>query len=279
MSMPQSSTTMQSAGQVSMPIQTSAPSGSSLPMNTAPHISAIDSYSTVITDQSTGIGRQSNQQQSNAGSSLFGERSSFLGSYGSPDFQTPSFQSPLFQVPVFHNQGQVDQVPPMTLEMMHQRFTAIEHTMAGQVERFENAFPRLINRSANSGGAGSSGSAVTGSNTATGTAHVEVPPVKMVNNPLYNAIFQPSATDTPIQHVGTRSNNNGSQTVANTTRHGMHSWYYPMVPSQPAFIPPPRNFTFDGHQLPPLSSQYDAPVMMFGTPWGQHMPYQGYQVP
>ncbi|CAI9114743.1 OLC1v1015531C1 [Oldenlandia corymbosa var. corymbosa] len=110
MLMPQSSTAAtQSAGQVSMPIQTSASGGSSLPMNTLPNISAVDSFSTVKTDQSTGIGRQSSHQQSNVGSSLFGKRSSYLESYRSPGFQTPSFQSSLFQVPVFHSQGQADQ--------------------------------------------------------------------------------------------------------------------------------------------------------------------------
>ncbi|CAI9114813.1 OLC1v1015619C1 [Oldenlandia corymbosa var. corymbosa] len=115
----------------------------------------------------------------------------------------------------------MDQTPPMTLGMIHQRFMAIEHNMVAQVERFENAFQRITDQSANSGGAGSSGSTVTGNSKATGTAHVEVPLVNMVNNPLYNVIFQPSATDTP----------------------------------------------YNGH------------LMILGTPWWQHMPYQGYQVP
>ncbi|CAI9109215.1 OLC1v1008991C1 [Oldenlandia corymbosa var. corymbosa] len=139
-------------------------------------------------------------------------------------FQTPGIQSPLFQVPVFQNQGQTDQVPLVTPEMVHQRFASVEHTMAAQVEQFENAFQRLIDHSANTGGAGSSGSAVRRSNTTTGTARVELPPVDMVNNPLYNAIFQPSATEIPVQHTGKESRNNGLQTVSNAARQGTHSW-------------------------------------------------------
>ncbi|CAI9106461.1 OLC1v1005622C1 [Oldenlandia corymbosa var. corymbosa] len=99
MSLPQSSATTHSAGQSSIPIQTFASGGSFLPMNMLPNISAVDSYSTVTTDQPTGIQQQSSQQQSNVGSGLFGERSSYLGSYRSQGLQTPAFQSLLFQAP------------------------------------------------------------------------------------------------------------------------------------------------------------------------------------
>ncbi|CAI9099616.1 OLC1v1036466C1 [Oldenlandia corymbosa var. corymbosa] len=91
MTLLQSLTTAHLARQGSMPIQTFALGGSSLPF---PNILAVDSYSIVITDQYTGIGRQSSQQQSNVGSSLFGERSSYFGSYRSPGFQTPAFVPP-----------------------------------------------------------------------------------------------------------------------------------------------------------------------------------------
>ncbi|CAI9094941.1 OLC1v1030779C1 [Oldenlandia corymbosa var. corymbosa] len=124
MSLPQSSATAHSAGQGSIPNQTSASGWSSLPMNTLPNISTVDSYSTVITDQSTGIGRQSSQQQSNVGSK-------------------------------------------------------IEHVVATQVERFENAFQRLTDHNANRGSAGPSRSMTSGVNTATGAASSEVPPVSM----------------------------------------------------------------------------------------------------
>ncbi|CAI9115258.1 OLC1v1016111C1 [Oldenlandia corymbosa var. corymbosa] len=77
------------------------------------------------------------------------------------------------------------------------------------------------------------------------TVSSKVPPVSMVNNPLYHAIFQTSATDTPLQNL----------------REG------------------PGNFTFDGCQLPPLSPQYGAPVMMLGTSWRQQLPYQRFQAP
>ncbi|CAI9099372.1 OLC1v1036179C1 [Oldenlandia corymbosa var. corymbosa] len=244
-------------------------------MNMLPNILAVDSYSTVITYQSTGRGRQSSQQQSNVESSLFGERSSYLESYRTPGFQTPAFQSPFFQVPVFSSQGQTRQVPVITPEMLHQRFSEIEHTVATQVEHFENAFQRLTDHNANTGSVGPSRSMTSGVNTATGATSSEVPPVSMVNNPLYHAIFQTSATDTPVQNLGAGLSNNGSH---NAALQGILSWYYPVVPSQPTFVSPPGNFTFDGRQLPPLSPQYGTPVMMLGTSWGQQSPYQGFQV-
>ncbi|CAI9098829.1 OLC1v1035549C1 [Oldenlandia corymbosa var. corymbosa] len=243
-------------------------------MNTLPNISVVDFYSTEITYQSTGIRKQSSQQQSNVGSGLFGERLSYLGSYRSPEFQTPAFQSPLFQVPVFSIQGQTSQVPGITPEMLHQRFSEIEHAMATQVERFEDTFQRLIDHNSNTGSAALSRSMTPGVNTATGAASSDVPPVSMVNNPLYHAIFQTSATDTPVQNLGAGPSNNGSH---NAALQGIQSWYYPVVPSQPAFVSPPGNFTFDGRQLPPLSPQYGTPVMILGMSWGQQLPYQRFQ--
>ncbi|CAI9112090.1 OLC1v1012467C1 [Oldenlandia corymbosa var. corymbosa] len=38
--------------------------------------------------------------------------------------------------------------------------------------------------------------------------------------------------------------------------HACRSWYEKVVPSQPAFIPPYGNFTFDGRLAPPISDQY-----------------------
>ncbi|CAI9105961.1 OLC1v1004998C1 [Oldenlandia corymbosa var. corymbosa] len=273
--MPQTSTAIPSAGQVSTPIQTSTPSGSVLPMSTFPHISVIHSFSTVITDQSFGIGRQSNQQQSTAGSSIFGERSSFLEFYKSPGFQTLGFQSPQFQTPVFHNQGQTDQTPLMTPETTQQRFMALEHHVAIQVAQFEQAL-QMIKQRVNSGSASASESTMVGNNTPTRTTQGGVSPVNMVNNPSYNAIFQPFVADTLVQHASSGPSNNGSQIAARMSGHRLQSWYYPVIPSQPAFILPQGNFMFDGRQLPPLSAPYNGQAMVLGTPFG-HIPHQNYQ--
>ncbi|CAI9105926.1 OLC1v1004963C1 [Oldenlandia corymbosa var. corymbosa] len=240
MSLPQSSVIADSTGQSSIPIQTFASGGSSLPMNTLPNISVVDSYSTVTTDQSTRIcfqtfrrwiPMQSSQQQSNVGSGLFGERSGFLRNRACYGYTSGAF---------------------------------------------EDAFQRLIDHNENTGSATLSRSMTSGFNTATGAVSSEVPPVSMVNNPLHHAIFQTSATDTPVQNLGVGSGNSGSH---NAALQGIQSWYYLVVPSQPAFVSPPGNFTFDGRQLPPLSPQYGTPVMMLGTSWGQQLPYQRFQVP
>ncbi|CAI9108325.1 OLC1v1007895C1 [Oldenlandia corymbosa var. corymbosa] len=134
----------------------------------------------------------------------------------------------------------------MTPEMMHQRFMELEHHIATQVARFEHALQMISDQNMNSGNTCASGSMVRGNSTATGTTPAEVPPVNMINNPLYNAVFQTSATDTPVQNTRTGANNNRLQIVANMAGHGLHSWYYPIVLSQPALILPPRNFTYDG---------------------------------
>ncbi|CAI9095154.1 OLC1v1031033C1 [Oldenlandia corymbosa var. corymbosa] len=228
-SLPQSSTAAHSAGQGSMPIHTSALGGSSLPL---PNISAVDSYSTVITDQSSGIGRQSSQQQLNVGSSLFRERSSHFGSYRSPRSQTP------------------------------------EHAIAAQVERFENAFQRLIDHSTNTGAIGPSGSAASETGTATGTTNSEISPVNMVNNPLYNAIFQTSASVTLVQNATAGTSINGVQNISRAVSQGLQSLIYPVVPSQPTFVPPPGNFTFDGpaeytfQQQPPPRQHQQGSTMV-----------------
>ncbi|CAI9105928.1 OLC1v1004965C1 [Oldenlandia corymbosa var. corymbosa] len=131
----------------------------------------------------------------------------------------------------------MDQITPMTPEITHQRFLAIEHHMAAQEEQFGNAIQRMSKQYMNSRNVSARGSTIEGNDTATGAAHVEV-----------------------------------------TSGHGLSSWYYPLVSSQPAFISPSGNFTFDGRQLPPLSAQYSGPIMMLRIPWGQQVPYQNYHV-
>ncbi|CAI9094878.1 OLC1v1030702C1 [Oldenlandia corymbosa var. corymbosa] len=88
--------------------------------------------------------------------------------------------------------------------MLHQRFSNIEHAMATQVEYFEDAFQRLIDHNTNTRSVTLSRSVTSGVNTATGAVRSEVPPVSMVNNSLYHAIFQTSATDTPLQNLRAR---------------------------------------------------------------------------
>ncbi|CAI9117354.1 OLC1v1018731C1 [Oldenlandia corymbosa var. corymbosa] len=70
MSLPQSSATAHSSGQGSIPNQTSASDGSSLPMNTLPNISVVDSYSiTSATDtpvQNLGAGPSNNGSHNTA---------------------------------------------------------------------------------------------------------------------------------------------------------------------------------------------------------------------
>ncbi|CAI9089516.1 OLC1v1024103C1 [Oldenlandia corymbosa var. corymbosa] len=243
MSLPQSSATAHSTGQGSIPIQTSASGGSSLPMNTLLNISVVDSYSTVITDQSTGIRQQSSHQQSNVGSGLFGERSSYLGSYRSPGFQTPAFQSPLFQVPVFSIKGQTIQVPRITPEMLHQRFSEIEHAMATLVERFEDAFQRLIDHNANTRSAALSRSMTSGVNTATGVASSDCHQSPTFS-PQYGTLvmmlgtswgqqlpyqrFQASWLVTPgMQQVGNATNNTVARNAQETNQFQLQNAAFP----------------------------------------------------
>ncbi|CAI9108497.1 OLC1v1008096C1 [Oldenlandia corymbosa var. corymbosa] len=113
MSMPQSSTPIQSVGQVSTPIQTSASGGSSVPMSTPVRVLAIESYSTAVTDQSTDFEWQSNQQWFTMyilGQAFLAKGLAFWDLLG----------------------AQVEQTPPTTPEFTQQRFMALEQQLAAQ---------------------------------------------------------------------------------------------------------------------------------------------------
>ncbi|CAI9094888.1 OLC1v1030712C1 [Oldenlandia corymbosa var. corymbosa] len=128
----------------------------------------------------------------------------------------------------------------------------IEHAMATQVEHFEDAFQRLIGHNTNIASCTLSRSMTSGVNTAATVAvSLEVPPVSMVNNPLYHAIFQDIRNEYSVRNL------ERDQVMWNSQ----------------------GNFTFDGRQLPPLSPPYGTPVMMLGTSWGQQLPYQRFQAP
>ncbi|CAI9114265.1 OLC1v1014944C1 [Oldenlandia corymbosa var. corymbosa] len=128
MSMPQVSAAVPSVGQVSMPIQTSASNGSYVPISTPIRVSAVDSYSTVSYSR-----------------------------ISKPDVP-----------PVFHNQGRMDQTPPMTPELTHQRFMALEQQLVTHTTRFEQALLVISQQNVSSDSGSLGVNALTALGTATG---------------------------------------------------------------------------------------------------------------
>ncbi|CAI9117250.1 OLC1v1018599C1 [Oldenlandia corymbosa var. corymbosa] len=72
--------------------------------------------------------------------------------------------------------------------------------------------------------AGPSRSMMSEVNTATRAASSEVPPVSMVNNPLYHAIFQTSATDTPVKNA---TNNTVARNAQETNQFQLQNATFP----------------------------------------------------